>query len=187
LLARAIAKLGSLLFSGWGRRSVGWSRHALVVDDLAAAAFAGVNRAAAIVTAATLAEQAVALLATTALVAEQAATALFATAATVTATATVTTVAAVKQLLPAAAISSCTTAIAAAAIAAAAAVATEQASVGRFFTADQGDTDDREKNRDAKQNDPIHPKSSKKTYRYRKRTRIFARVAVSEIHCTNQL
>jgi hypothetical protein len=36
-------------------------------------------------------------------------------------------------------------------------VTTEQASAGLFFTAHQGDTDDREKNRDAKHNKPIHP------------------------------
>ena len=46
---------------------------------------------------------------------------------------------------------------------------TQQASVGLFFTAHQGDTDDREENRDATQNKTIHCESSKKSYTYRKR------------------
>jgi copper(I)-binding protein len=51
----------------------------------------------------------------------------------------------------------------------AAATVTQQASVGLFFTAHQGDTDDREENRDATQNKTIHCESSKKSYTYRKR------------------
>lgn len=35
---------------------------------------------------------------------------------------------------------------------------TEQASVGLLFTAHKGDTDNREKNRDATKNKPIHPR-----------------------------
>jgi hypothetical protein len=61
-----------------------------------------------------------------------------------------------------------TIAAAATTIAAAATIA-EQAGDGLLFTAHQGDADDREENRDAKHNKTIHPRSSKKTYRYRKR------------------
>jgi hypothetical protein len=36
--------------------------------------------------------------------------------------------------------------------------AEQQASVGLLFTAHKGDADDREENRDAKQNNSIHPR-----------------------------
>ncbi len=48
---------------------------------------------------------------------------------------------------------------------------TEQTGRSRFFTAHEGDTDDREENRDATNNKTIHPRTSKKTYWYRKQTR----------------
>lgn len=106
-----------------------------------------------------LAEQAaVALFATMALAAEQAAVALLAT--------TAATLVVTEQLLATAAVRST------AAVAAVTTAATEQASAGLLFTADQGDADDREKQRDAAKNNTIHPKSSKKTYRYRKRKRL---------------
>jgi hypothetical protein len=91
------------------------------------------------------------------------------TAATITmmATAAVAT-AAMMTTEQAAAATIAAAAAAVAAIAATAAIA-EQAGNGLLFTAHQGDADDREENRDATQNKTIHPRSSKKTYRYRKR------------------
>lgn len=98
-------------------------------------------------------------------------TANLATAATIAATATITAVAtmtATAAVGRAAAIGHRTTAIHDA-TAATAAMAAEQAGVGLLLTAHEGDADDREENRDAKQHETIHPTSSKKTYRYRKR------------------
>ncbi len=92
------------------------------------------------------------------LAAEQA-VATIATVATITAVAAIAAVAA--NALGTAAISH--------SAAVATATMTQQASVGLFFTAHQGDTDDREENRDATQNKTIHCESSKKSYTYRKR------------------
>jgi hypothetical protein len=82
--------------------------------------------------------------------------ATIATAAAITA---VATLAAAATSLATAAIRGAVTATAtASAVAAAATMGTEQASVGPFFTAHQGDADNREKNRDAKHDKPIHPR-----------------------------
>jgi hypothetical protein len=70
------------------------------------------------------------------------------------------TAAAVTMLTSAAAIAA---AAVITAVATTAAVATIEQTGIRFFTADQGDADDCEKNRNAKRNKTIHPKSSKKS------------------------
>jgi hypothetical protein len=103
----------------------------------------------------------------------------FATAANFSTTATVTVlgkqataaaiaaVAAITMMTTAAAISSATATTVATAVAtgvtavATAATMTEQAGSCRLFTAHQGDTDDREENRDATENKTIHRTSKK--------------------------
>lgn len=57
------------------------------------------------------------------------------------------------------------TIVAAATSMAAAAAVTEQAGLGRALTAHQGDSNHREKDRDAEQQSPIHPNSSKQVPR----------------------
>lgn len=167
-LVRAKIKLGLLFGRSWrSRRSgFGWSSRNFLATFATRATSA---LAAAIAAVATLAEQAVALLTTAALVTAMAAAEQLVTAALVT------TMATAEQLLATTAIAA--TAVATA-IAATAAIATESAGVGLLFTADQGDTSNREKNRDTTKNNTIHPRSSKKTYRYRKRKRFVARVVV---------
>ena len=166
-LVRAKIKLG-LLFGWRSRRSgFGWSSRNFLATFATRATSV---LAAAIAAVATLAEQAVALLTTAALVtAMAAAEQLLVSTAAIAAAALVTAMAAAEQLLV-------TTAAIAAAITTAAAVATEHASAGLLFTADQGDASNREENRDTTKNNTIHPRSSKKTYRYRKRKRFVARV-----------
>lgn len=116
--------------------------------------------------------------AATMLAAEQTTATTMATAFAAVATASATAFATAATTMLTTAASNCTavaTAIATAAAAiAATATMTEQASAGRFFTAHQGDTDDREENRDATNNKTIHPRTSKKTYWYRKRTKYHA-------------